>query len=812
LLTATSPRGTGTQDVTVTTNSATSIMSPAEVFTYETAPTVTSVSPDAGPLGGNVSVTITGTNFTGATGVNFGTEPSPSISITSPTTIVATVPSVVSPETVHVTVITTSGTSTRSPADEFRYDVAPIIFGISPRSGPVDVATKVTITGTGLTGASGVTVGGVSATDVVVVSGTTVTAIFPTTSTPAPFANTVQVTTAGGTAGDGSPSDTFTYTGVVPTITSMSLHSNTTAGDSLVTITGTGFTSDATVSFGSNTGTFDLTVNSLTSITVNSAAGTPGLVNVTVKTSGGTSPITPADEFTYLNQKATLVITPSTGNAPGGSVTVTGSGFPTGNWNDNTSGVLLIEASPLADFLSGFSALEELDLGNLVEPTVDNSGDFTISFQLANPFSASDSNASCPPAQDQANVGLVGCAIVGLSLNQKSILASLADSPVIFAGTQPDPPTLSAPSTVVRVGHSLSFSGTGWWGSFPGGNAAAEICGIGGTPASCDTLTGSGVVAPVGYSGVGGTLSGATVSGSITVAANLAGCMTCFLKVTQPNLTPVPGVITASLALTILPPIPAVTAVSPNEGSSAGGRKVTIRGTAFTGATAVHFGTTPATHVTVKSATEITAVTPKHVAGTVDVSVTTGGGRSHTSALDAFTYLVSPRLTSVSPDTGPATGGTTVTIRGTAFTGATAVHFGKEPATSFAVQSSTEIKAVAPKHLAGTFNVTVTTGAGASARSGRDTFTYIAVPAVTSVSPNKGPTSGGTRVTIRGRGLAGPTSVHFGKAGATVVGVESDSEITVVSPKHSAGVVQVTVTTPGGRSATSAHDAFTYKN
>jgi hypothetical protein len=724
LLVATSPAGTGTPDVTVTTAEGTSTTSAADVFTYEVAPTVTSVSPTAGPLGGNVSVTITGTNFTGASEVNFGTRASPSVSVTSPTTIVATAPSVVSPATVHVTVTTPSGTSTTSPADEFSYDVAPTISGVSPSSAPVDVATPVTITGTGFRGTSGVTVAGVAATNVVVVSDTSITAVFPSTSTPAPSPSTVQVTTPGGTGGDGSPSDTFTYTAVVPTITALSLSRNTAAGDSLVTITGTGFTSDATVNFGSNPVTFDTTVNSLTSITVNSPAGTPGTVNVTVTTSGGTSAITPADEFTYLNEKATLVITPSTGNVAGNSVTVTGTGFPTGSWSENESGVLLLQASPLADFLSGFSALNELDTNFLGQPTVDSNGDFTFSFPLADPFSAGDPNAACPPLQSQADAGLVGCAIAGLSLNKTSFLASLADSPVIFAGTQPDPPTLIAPSTVVRVGDSLSFSGRGWWGSFPGGSAAAKICGLRGKPAKCDTLTGSGVVAPVGYSGVGGTLSGATVSGSIRIASNLAGCTSCFLKVTQPNLTPVRGVITASLALTILPPVPAVTAVSPNEGRIAGGTKVTIRGTGLTGTTTVDFGSTLATRVTVKSDTEITAVAPKHAAGIVDVTVSDAGGTSATSAVDGFTYVIAPAVRSVSPDRGPTTGGTKVTIRGIGFSGATGVEFGTIRATSFTVKSDTEITAVAPKHGVGKVNARVASPGGASKTSARDAFTY----------------------------------------------------------------------------------------
>jgi hypothetical protein len=325
-------------------------------------------------------------------------------------------------------------------------------------------------------------------------------------------------------------------------------------------------------------------------------------------------------------------------------------------------------------------------------------------------------------------MGLVGCAIAAVNLNATTFLGTLGDVPVIYSGTQPDPPTLAVPSTVVHVRDGLSFSGTGWWGSYPGGGATAKICGLGGNPATCDATTGSGVVAPVTYSGTnsgaGGTLSGATVSGSITVAPDLANCTTCFLTVTQPNLTPIPGTVTASLALTILPALPAVTSVSPDTGPTKGGTTVTIRGRGFRGVTAVDFGTRRASSFTVVSGTEITAKLPRHARGIVDVTLSNAGGRSVTSERDGFTYRAAPMVTSVSPDSGPATGGTKVTIRGTGFTGATAVHFGTTPATSFAVDSSTKITAVTPKHRARIVGVTVTTGAGASALSERDTFRY----------------------------------------------------------------------------------------
>ena len=89
-------------------------------------------------------------------------------------------------------------------------------------------------------------------------------------------------------------------------------------------------------------------------------------------------------------------------------------------------------------------------------------------------------------------------------------------------------------------------------------------------------------------------------------------------------------------------PAPTVSAVAPTTGTTLGGTSVTITGTHFTGTTAVKFGTTNATTFTVNSATQITATAPAHAGGVVDITVTTGGGTSATSASDQFTYINAP--------------------------------------------------------------------------------------------------------------------------------------------------------------------------
>ena len=92
-----------------------------------------------------------------------------------------------------------------------------------------------------------------------------------------------------------------------------------------------------------------------------------------------------------------------------------------------------------------------------------------------------------------------------------------------------------------------------------------------------------------------------------------------------------------------------------------------------------------------------------------------------------------PSVTSISPTLGPPAGGTTVTLTGVNFSGATAVAFGVIAASSFTVVSGTSISAVSPAGT-GTVDITVTTPNGTSATDSADRFSYSDAPAITSAS------------------------------------------------------------------------------
>jgi uncharacterized protein (AIM24 family) len=120
LITATSPAGTGTVNVTVTTSGGTSLPDTGDQFTYtDVAPVVSRVSPHHGTPAGGTAVAITGHNFTGATAVDFGTNPATHVKVDSGKVI--TVRSPAGTGTVDITVTTPRGTSVTSSKDRFTY-------------------------------------------------------------------------------------------------------------------------------------------------------------------------------------------------------------------------------------------------------------------------------------------------------------------------------------------------------------------------------------------------------------------------------------------------------------------------------------------------------------------------------------------------------------------------------------------------------------------------------------------------------------------------------------------------------------------
>jgi hypothetical protein len=170
-------------------------------------------------------------------------------------------------------------------------------------------------------------------------------------------------------------------------------------------------------------------------------------------------------------------------------------------------------------------------------------------------------------------------------------------------------------------------------------------------------------------------------------------------------------------------PLPTVTGVSPDDGTTQGGAKVTITGTDLSQVAVVKFGDTgitcQETEATCKviGDTEIVATAPALPAGAVDVHVINGAGESAAnSPADRFTSVVPPTVTEVTPNKGLTTGGTEVTITGTDLGDVTELKFGDVPVactdavTTCKVEGDTEIKATTPVLAAGIVDVHAVVG------------------------------------------------------------------------------------------------------
>jgi hypothetical protein len=275
-------------------------------------------------LAGATPVTITGTNLSGITEVDFGSTPAALSSLTYNLdgTITVTSPSSTGTGPVYVTVKTAGGPSASLPADQFTYTTAPIVFAVTPHAGPLTAGMSVTITGANLTGAKAVMFGKVAARFTV----KTVTQIVATS--PAGKAGPVDVTVvaAKGTSAT-SALDQFTYV-AAPLVTKISLAAGPTAGGTQVTISGVNLAGATAVYFGKVKVTTPLgstPTGQILATSPASPAGKAGIVDVTVVTAGGTSRVVAADKFTYVALPAVAKLAPAAGPLAGGTlVTITG--------------------------------------------------------------------------------------------------------------------------------------------------------------------------------------------------------------------------------------------------------------------------------------------------------------------------------------------------------------------------------------------------------------------------------------------------------------------------------------------------------
>jgi prepilin-type N-terminal cleavage/methylation domain-containing protein len=678
-------------------------------------------------------------------------------------------------------------------------DSAPIVSSVTDSvtslpSGRWTGGNTVFITGAGLGNISSVMFGSVPALSYTVLSSTSVQATVPGAAKPGivdvrvsdPIYGTSAVSTA----------DNYSYQ---PVVTAISPTSGQAIGGDSVNITGSGFQSGASVYFGSQVASSAI-YNSSTSLTAISPTGALGAVDVTVFENGVTSAVTqPADQFTYKNLPTVASVTPDYGSAAGGtSVTITGTNFVGGatvKFGNNAatsvvvvSGTTITARSPsgagtvnvTVTTVSGTSGIGVGDLFAYSAPTVTgvspNAG-----------ASSGGTQVTVTGTNFVSGATVAFGASAGTAVTVNSATSITVTSPA-GAGTVDTRVTTGAGVSATSVSDLYAYGAPTVTGVSPHFGATT-----GGTTV---TITGTNFVAFAAVSFGGAAPIAYTVNSSTSITATSpAGLGTVDVTVTTPDGTSATG--PADL---FSYSAPAVSSITPHFGTT--GTTVNITGANFVPGATVQFGATAATSVTVNSSTSITATASAGV-GTVDVRVTTSSQSPVNSPADLFSYSA-PTVTSVSPQSGSASGGTGVTVTGTNFVPGATVVFGATSGTSVVVNSATSISVTSPAG-AGTIDVRVTTSSQ-SATSAADLFTY-APPTVTSVSPHAG--TGGTTVAITGTNFLSVAGVSFGASAATSVTVNSSTSITATAPAGS-GTVDVTVTTGAGTSTTSVNDLFAY--
>ncbi len=471
---------------------------------------------------------------------------------------------------------------------------APTLSSVSPASGSSSGGTAVTLTGTNFVAGATVSFGGTAATNVTVVSSTSITA-----TTPAHAAGAVNVVVSD-TGGSVTLTNGFTYASPVPTLSSVSPASGSSSGGTAVTLTGTNFVAGATVSFGGTAAT-NVTVVSSTSITATTPAHAAGAVNVVVSDTGGS--VTLTNGFTYSTSTVTIGFAQVASATPQSSVASVKVTYPQAEtagdlnlvvvgWNDTSATVQSVTDSLGNPYVLAAGPVKGTAVTQSVyyaKNILGGSNSVTVTFSQA---------AAYPDVRVLEYKGL----------NTTAPLDVVAGA----SGSSGSNTVVSSGGATTTSGSELIFGA----GMTNGGFSKA------GTSFTSEVITPDGDIAEdeVVFS-----------TGSYGATATLAayGSQNWVMQMIALKASGSSGTGSA----------PTLSSVSPASGSSSGGTAVTLTGTNFVAGATVSFGGTAATNVTVVSSTSITATTPAHAAGAVNVVVSDTGGS--VTLTNGFTYSTS---------------------------------------------------------------------------------------------------------------------------------------------------------------------------
>lgn len=263
--------------------------------------------------------------------------------------------------------------------------------------------------------------------------------------------------------------------------------------------------------------------------------------------------------------------------------------------------------------------------------------------------------------------------------------------------------------------------------------------------------------------------------------------------------------------VTVKYPAPVITSVTPAAGKVIGGDIVTITGENFRQKPQVSFAGRYSTQIEYISQTEVRVQVPAGNQGEAVVKLINDDGQAATAT---YTYYDDPVITSVLPNNGLLEGNTLVQIRGSAFMKGVKVKFGDTYSSNVTFNNSGYLFAITPAAAKpGTVDVVVENPDGRTTTLPQS-YTYNEPPkmTITSITPDKGLTTGGETVTINGTLIQTGTKVFFGDVEGTNYKYSSLIKMLVNAPANSTpGKVDVRVEGPDGYSVT-LPAAYTYEN
>jgi len=793
-------------------------------------PTITSVDPTHGPSTGGYLALIRGSTFLPGARVEFGGVPATGVEWLGDGLIKCTVPAGVAETTVDVSIENGPSAADTLTAG-FTYEaqtVAPLrILSVSPGVGLTDGGTVITVEGDGFIDGTAVLIGGVEATTVNVISSTTLTAV-----TPAGDAGLVSVRVERPDLTATTAYNAFAYIaagdiGDAPRVTAIDPVVGPLTGNSLVLLTGAGFTGQPRVFFGATEAPAVTLVDSTRLAVRTPPRATAGTVAVSAINPDGLVGVLPG-AYSYYDATGAaapevFITQPGQGSSFGlDTVNVVGDKL------QNGARVYFCDLPATVTGLSGDAQLTVLTPAH--EPgacgvTVVNpdglTGDRDEAFEYIAPApSVTGVIPSAGPKDGGIDVVVQGDNFVPGA----TVRFGLATSPVVVVADQR---TLTArlPSNNVGVVDVTVIN--------PGAAQAQgtledaftyvdDVSGV--APTITNVFPGSGPLSggtPVRVLGTafdpaaivifdGALLPGAMVASDTeirfdTPSRTAPGPVS--ITILNPDglgATRAEGFVYAPPSL----PAPQITTLVPSSGPEAGGNTLTVTGANFraTGTWTLDGRTLAAATVTESL---VTAQVPAHLPGRVDLVYIGPDGQVAVKP-QAYEYVAAPVLTSVVPDLGPLAGDTDVTLVGDHFANGMQVLFNGVPGQVLLVQAggTTASARTPPSVVAGDVDVVVRNPDGQEGKLVKG-FEYLAAPDVQTVWPVTGPDTGGTLVQIRGNGFHAQSRVFFGPNESADVYYKDPGLLLAFAPEATVTLVGVRVLNPDEQEATLA-DAFTY--